>query len=207
MIKTRIGDGGGSGRSAKVLPDQELLISTSPNPPLLSQKTKIFNQFLMDDASSSDMGIDGATTPTHFYIEADMEKDIYITQASFLIGYGASGGLWEWADSGGVLANGIQLDYVDSVGDVTEIANILANSDFLRVALADGNIPTAWELRHIGALNDYGYVCTINLANMVQPYGIKLDRGTKQRLSVWIRDNVSDADTFNCRVYGFERFE
>ena len=38
-------------------------------------------------------------------------------------------------------------------------------------------------------------------------YGVKLDRGTKQKFCVTIRDDCTDADLFNCQAFGFERIE
>ncbi len=38
-------------------------------------------------------------------------------------------------------------------------------------------------------------------------YGIKLDAGTTQRLTLRIRDNASVPNVFDCIAYGFDRFE
>ena len=161
MIKTVIGDGEGSGRGAKVLPDGEILVAQSSTPPLISQKTKVIHRYLTDDGTktgSGDMGIDGSATAVNFFLEADDKNDTYITQLSMIVGYGASAPLFNWVDSGGVLTNGARLTYVDTQGDVIEIFNATRNSDFLRAALADGITPADWELRHLGALNDYGFM-------------------------------------------------
>jgi len=46
------------------------------------------------------------------------------------------------------------------------------------------------------------------LRKMGLPFGIKLDAGTTQRLSITIKDNAgTSAVSFNCIGYGFERFE
>ena len=40
------------------------------------------------------------------------------------------------------------------------------------------------------------------------PYGVKLDKGSSQKLAFTIKDNVGTAaDTFNAIAYGFDRFE
>ena len=57
------------------------------------------------------------------------------------------------------------------------------------------------------AAGNYGYFVNINIVDMMPPYGIKLDKGTKQKMSILIRDDCSDADLFNCQAFGFERVE
>ena len=66
---------------------------------------------------------------------------------------------------------------------------------------------TNWETRGFAAAGDYGYFVNINIVDMMPPYGIKLDKGTKQKMSILIRDDCSDADLFNCQAFGFERVE
>jgi hypothetical protein len=40
------------------------------------------------------------------------------------------------------------------------------------------------------------------------PYGVKLDAGTTQKLTLRVRDNAGTAaDIFTAIAYGFERFE
>ena len=53
-----------------------------------------------------------------------------------------------------------------------------------------------------------GNVFTIfNLTAILPPFGVKLDRGTTQRIVHRVRDNCTALDEFNCIVHGFERFE
>ena len=48
----------------------------------------------------------------------------------------------------------------------------------------------------------------MDLTKMGLPFGIKLDKGTKQKIIMCIKDNVATAaDSFNCIAYGFRRFE
>lgn len=192
-----------------IIQDESLTVTQFPSPPLMEQKIKIFSQFFTDDGTTSgsnDLGIDGSTTSVTFWVQADENNDRYITKLNFIMGYGASGELWEFADSNGVLTNGVKIFYENLSGEVL-IANPTRNYSFLRFALTAGIIPTAWELRHLGQTNDYGYLCSIDLTTMMPPYGVKLDRTTTQKLAITIRDNCTDADTFNCRAFGFERFE
>jgi hypothetical protein len=209
-LKILIDDGKGGGYHAQVTKDNELVVIQGTSPPLLPQKTQVFTQYLTDDGlsdGSEDLGIDGATTPTTFWIPASEDKDRYITQISFVLGYAASGGLWEFADSNSALTNGVLVNYIDSTGAETEIVTIYKNSDLARVAIKDGIVGTAWALRHLGALNDYGMLATINLGDIIKPFGIQLERGTQQKIQIEITDDCTSATTFNCRALGFERYE
>ena len=207
-VKTLITDPS-TGIQASVTQDKELLMTNTGCPPLLKQKNRIFRQYLTDDGiatGSNDMSIDGSTINQEFYLKADDDDDRYITKLNFLVGYGATGKLYDWADSGSPLTNGCQLYYQTDEKTVYIHDAIKTNSDLIRLSIFDV-FPTAWEIRNLGDINDYGYLITICFFNMMPPYGIKLDRGTNQKFVFKIRDDVTDADTFNCIAYGFDRFE
>lgn len=207
MIPIQIVDGSGTSKKVSVLPEGELLVSVHSSPPLLRQKTKIFGQFLTVDgapASSNDMGVDGSGTPVEFFIAAQENNDLYLTALSFILGYGTTAQLFEFADSGAALTNGVQIAYTTVGEDEVVITTPTTNYGFLRASLAPMS-NDAWQSRGFTVLNDYGYFCTIRLADLIMPNGVKLDRGTKQRFSVTILDDCTDADLFNCRAFGFER--
>ncbi len=53
---------------------------------------------------------------------------------------------------------------------------------------------------------------TLRLNKWMYPYGVKLDKGSNQRLVFVIQDNLSVVfgaapDIFNCIAFGFDRFE
>jgi len=190
--------------------ENKLIVAQDASPPLVLQKSRLFIQYLTDDGTSTgsnDMGIDGSTTNQTFYLSASATADRYITALNFLVGYGASAGLWKWADSAGALTNGSQLYYETLTETVYISEAIKTNSDLMRLSLNGNILPTAWELRHLGANNDYGYLFSINLKAFVPHYGVKLDIGTQEKIGFKIRDDVSDADTFNCVACGFDRLK
>jgi len=209
MLKTRIVDGNGTDKQASVLATGELLVSTYQSPPLLSQKTKIFSQDFTDDGTatgSNDLGIDGSGTAVDFYIPASETNDIYITKITFIFGYGASAEAFEFADSGAQVTNGVKISYLDTNSVETVIANPKANYGFMQLS-GQPISTTNWEARGFAATGDYGYFVNIFIKDLMPPYGVKLDRGTQQRMTITIRDDCSDADLFNCWAIGFERFE
>ena len=198
----------GGNKEVSVTPDKELLISSSLSPPLLPQKVRPFRQYLTTDGLSSgshDMGIDGSSTNVDFYVPADGTDDRYITSISIIVGYGTTGQPNEWAD-GTALTNGTRLFYESLLGAVDIHDAIKTNQDMLRLYF--GLVPTAWEIRHLVAANDFGYILSVDLKQMMPPYGVKLDAGTQQRIIMRVRDNAgTDADLFDAIAYGFDRFE
>ena len=208
MIRNQITDGSGSKKAAYVR-DDALLVSHIGYPAFLKQKTKIFSQMFTDTglaSGSNDLGIDGSVTPSIFCIPADNDNDRYISRITFILGYGTSAEMYEFADSGAALINGVKLAYSDKQGNEIPVMNPKSNLSFMRSSgLQVTN--TNWETRGFAARGDFGLFVNIDLAQMMPPYGIKLDTGTKEQFCITIRDDCSDADLFNCQAFGFDRFE
>jgi hypothetical protein len=208
MINSQIIDGKGSKNKVKVNGESALYTIQLPYPPIVEQKTKPFRQYFTDDGTttgSNDMGVDGSSANQDFYIAANTDNDIYITSMNFIVGYGASGSPFNWAD-GTALTNGTRIFYENRDGEVDIHNGIKTNQDLFRLSFS--TIQNNWEVRGVNANNDYGYFISSNLSSMGLSFGIKLDRGSKQRLTIRIRDNAgASADSFNCIAYGFERFE
>jgi len=205
MAKVEITNGD---TEANVTEDGELSIISAGYPPLTEQKVQPFRQFMTDDGLSggtNNMAVDGSSTNVDYYIPSDPSSDRYISTLNFIVGYGTTAQINEWAD-GTALVNGSKLFYENIHGEHEIHDGIKSNQNLFRLAFYP--IPTLWEQRHLGAANDYGYMVSMDLTRMVPPYGIKLDAGSKQRLTMRIRDNtLTSADTFNCIAYGFDRFE
>jgi len=208
MFNMQLWGGKGNKVAASVTDDQELKTIVAPFPPLSEQKTLPFRQYLTTDGaptSSNDMTVNGSTTNVDFYVLADQSSDRYIASLDFIIGYGTTGQPNEFCD-GTALTNGIKLFYEYSGGEIDIHDGIKSNQDFFRIGFS--SVPANWEVRHVNANNDFGYFVSMDLRKLGLPFGIKLQRGTNQRLGVRIRDNVGlDADSLNCITYGFDRFE
>lgn len=208
MFNFNLFDGTGKKKAAAVTDDHEISVINAPYPPLNPQKVQPFRQYLTTNglaAGTKGMNVNGSVTPVDYYIPAKADEDRYITILNFIVGYGSSGQPNEWAD-GTALTNGTRLFYISNRGEVDIHDGIKSNQDFFRLSFSP--IPTAWEVRHVNALNDYGYFITLDLTKLGLPFGVKLDRGTSQRLTLRVQDNAgTDADSFDCIAYGFDRFE
>ena len=142
--------------------DGGLLISVLSGPPLLPQKCRVYSRFLTSDgltAGTFHMGQDGSGTAIDYWIPADGDNDIYITKLSFMVGYGSAADLYEFADAGAPLANGILTKYQDTHGDEVTIAAFKSNGEFQRYTNAP--IPDVnWESRGFAGAGDYGSMPT-----------------------------------------------
>ena len=200
----RIRDGG---FEAKVTPEGALRVSTSPYPPFGAQQARPFRQYLTVDGTaggSNDMGVDGSVTNVDFYVPASDTADRYITNLAVLVGYGGTAQPYLFADAV-ALANGCRLHFVSLKGEVDIHDGIKTNQDMFR--LSHEAVRSDWEVRGVNANNDYGYFITIDLESVMPVFGVKLDAGTTQRLIMTIRDDCTNAESFNVIAYGFDRFE
>jgi hypothetical protein len=189
-------------------PEKEVLTSKSINPPFQQQLVEPYRRYFTDDGltdGSHDLTVDGSVTPVDFWVPADPTEDRYITAINFILGYGATGKPYQWGDNA-ALTNGVRLFYTSFRGEVDVHDGITSIQDLWR--LTDMPIATAWEIRHIGVNNDYGLFVSVNLLQMVPPYGVKLDAGTSQKLALRVRDAMptTASDTFNAIACGFDRF-
>lgn len=199
--------GARSGRSFDVSDDGEGLVSISPNPPDIAQKTIPFRQYFTSTGyagGSSDMSVDGSSINQEFSIQASSDNDIYIKWLSVIVGYGSAGSPYLWAD-GAALSNGIEFTYRSVLGETQVHDAIKSNQDFFR--LSESAIDANWEVRNVNALNDYGYFLKINMEKLSNG-PCRIEKNTSQNIKFTIKDNLTTAtDSINVIAYGFERVE
>ena len=210
MLKIVVADGDGIGRSAKVSDQCALVVSSAGCPPLMLQKNRVFRQYLTDDGTatgSEDMKVDGSATAVEFWVAAANDDDRYITTLSFVIA-DATATLNKFGNIT-ALTNGCQL-YYETLAQTVDIHDALkSNFDFVRLCMgapAFGDAAAAFRASNVVG-NSEGYIPVLDLRRLVPPYGIKLDRGTTQRLVLKVRDDCTGVDGFDCIAYGFDRFE
>ena len=209
-IKTIIGSGDGTEITAKVDNSRALCVIENPFPPFgVNSGMRIFRQYLTDDGTSTgsnDMAVDGSSTNVEFWVQADPDKDRYITSLSFVI-----------ADAGAdanqfgnitALSNGCQLEYEDTLGVVTIHEALTTNFEFVRLCQgspAFGTGASAFRVPNVAG-NSEAYIPVLDLREVFGfKWGINLQAGTDQKLVLRIRDNVSGIDQFDCIAYGFDR--
>ena len=209
-IKSHITDPS-TGQKAQVVNDGELLVSQVTSPPMLPQKCEVFRQAFTDDgksSGSSDMLVDGSATPIPFWIPADDDNDRYITSINIIVSDDAS--KLKYFGATNVLTNGCQLFYTRSDGTIVVIHDAIKTSwDLMRMGLLESPLVEIKPAKDITAKVD-AFVSVIDFTKVLPPYGIKLDKGTNQKLTFRIHDDLTAAnmpDEVDAVAYGFERFE
>ena len=207
MIKTVINDGKGSGDRA-FIEDNALLVTNYTSPPLLPQKIVLFREYFTDSSDSNDMLVDGSTINHEFEITASTTSDRYITAVNIEVS--DDGSKLKYFGATNVLTNGVQFFYErkDSVVYIHDAMK--TNWDMMRVGMLwISPLVDIKPAKDINAKVD-AFVSVINFTQMMPPHGIKLDKGTTQRLCIKVRDDLTAGnmpDTFDAIAYGFDRFE
>ena len=205
---TKIEDGTGSGNYAKVSKEGYLYTQEAPFPPVDAEsKLTIYREFftLNGDGTTIDMRVDGSVTPQRFWIQAEPDRDIYITSLSFkLADSGAS-----LNEFGGIaaLANGCRLYYEDLNGEINIGTGLITNFEIIRLCLgqpAFGEGNTAFIAGNVAG-NSEGVIPVLDFRNFGFRWGLRLAAGSLNRLIIEINDNVTAIDAFDIIAYGFRR--
>ncbi|MCP4569086.1 MAG: hypothetical protein GY841_16045 [FCB group bacterium] len=210
-IFARIIDGLGSGKQAHVNNENALLVTQFTCPPLLPQKNKIYRQYLTDDGTSDgdeDMLVDGSTTNVDFWVQADNDNDRYITAVNFEIS--DDGSKLKFFGATNILTNGCQFFYERPDDTVYLHEELKTSWHFMRMGMVMlSPLVDIKPAKDINAKVD-AFCCVMNFTQIMPPYGLKLDAGSKQKLTLRVCDDLTAAnmpDTFDAIAYGFDRFE
>ena len=161
--------------------------------------------FLKNTNGSTDMRVNASLlSPTDFSVEADPKTDIYINTLSFLIS--DQNAILSNFGNINELTNGCQLILsTQEIGESVLADELKTNFSFVRLCIdtpAVSDATSAFRCDNISG-NSEGYLCVLSINNAFgTKYGLRLRAGTKDRLLLRIRDNVSIIDAFNCLTYG-----
>lgn len=185
-------------------------------------KQIIYRRFLTlnNDGTTTEMTVDGSVTSQLFSVNAEPNKDIFITSLSIIIiGTGIALGN-DFAGSGASLTNGCRLFYKDDVNGEVNIGTQLQNNfDFIRLcqgnpAFADPSAGAfiapsiAGSSGKGGSVAD-GIIPVLDVKSVFGlAFGIRLNADTKDELVLEVNDNLSTGlganASFNIIAYGFE---
>ena len=207
-VRTTIEDGSGKGYLAKVSPQGFLYTQEAPYPPA-DEETKItvYREFLTldNDGTTTDMRVNGSTTPQEFYIQAEPDFDIYITTVSFVIA-DVNATLDKFGNIT-ALSNGCRFYYEDNNGVINIGTNLVSNFEFVR--LCQGNPPFGSAADAFKANNvvggSEGYIPVFDFRTFGFKWGLKLAAGSLNKLLLEVNDNITGIDAFNAVAYGFRR--
>lgn len=173
-----------------------------------TQKTIIFSEYLKTSADVSNMAITTGTlaNPVEYYISADPVYDILITELNFAIA-GAGSALNEFG-TGTALTNGCRMYYTDdAIGEIQINPIVRTNYDLVRFASGRPSFGTgadAFRLTNAISTDEVFWAVVSLQEKMPLGKGIRLEKGTNQRLVMQIRDNTltTKASRFDCIVSG-----
>jgi len=205
---TKIEDGTGSGNYAKVSKEGYLYTQEAPFPPADEEsKLTIYREFLTlnGDGTTIDMRVDGSVTPQRFWIQAEPDRDVYITSLSFKLA-DAGAALNEF---GGIaaLANGCRLYYEDQNGEINIGTGLITNFEIIRLCLgqpAFGDGTGAFIAGNVAGGSE-GVIPVLDFRNFGFRWGLRLSAGSLNRLIIEINDDVTAIDAFDMIAYGFRR--
>jgi hypothetical protein len=200
---------GQTGNILKVNGESQAEVVVHPHPPKGESETAFpFRDYFKNSSASNDMAVNGATTNVEFYIEAVEDFDIYLKTISVLIA-DASQTLQEFANSGSALTNGVLFEWRSSdIGTTVIHDGLKTNFDFVRLGLGNPSIgdgASAFLANNAIATNIEAYLPVIDLGQVFGlQYGVRLRKGTKDRLVWTIRDDCTAADQFDIIGYGIK---
>jgi hypothetical protein len=213
MIKVHLSDGYGKGNRAKVNGEGELGVVVHPHPPADEIVTVLpFRQYFTTDGTSSgsnDMIVNGSTTAVDFYVEAVPEYDIYINSISVEIGDSGSPNLNSFGALS-ALTNGIEWIYFNQDQAEYQLHDgIKTNKEFIRLsnlrgAFGDGS--SAFLADVSGGSSTKSYLPSIDISeNFGMPWGLRLQKGTTDKLIFRVRDALAGLDVLNAIAYGIRQ--
>lgn len=197
----------------------EIEISYPLNSPAF---TSVYREFLTlnNDGSTTDMKVDGLSSPKEFFIESENNFDIYIASLCFFIS--AENVIANLNEFGAApaLANGCELIYRTEDAESNAFgASITINNDLLRLSQyqpsfgnLSGTVDRPFLISKVYSNADNGYMPIIRFANFgYEPEyrgGIRLQASKKDRLSFVINDDlsaltISQLFKLDCIAYGF----
>ena len=189
--------------------DGSVSVIIQPHPPIEGEDAhnpRPVRQYMKNSAGASDMRVNGATTNVEFYIEADDDFDTYIKSVSVVIGDAAA--LLSKFGALAALTNGVLFTHETIDLGTTIIHDALkTNFNFIRLSLGNpsfGDGVNAFLAGKVAGTSE-AYLPVINFTDIFGlPWGLRLRKGTKDRLVFTVRDNITAIDQFDAIAYGLK---
>lgn len=205
-VKRVIEDAQGTGVGAKVSDLGALKVNNQNFPDRNDPNNAIpITGYLTDVNGSIDARVNGSVTPIDFSVKAQENSDIYLNALSFKLA-DANAQLNEWGKIG-VLAVGFDLIYsTQELGERVLATGIQTSFDLIRLCQADPAFSQGVESFRASnvVLGSEGYLPNLKFESFGLPFGIRLKRGTFDKLIFRVNDNVTGVDAFDIFYYGTE---
>lgn len=210
MIQVQIVDSQGRPNGLKVNGEGELHAVIHQHPPKDEKETALpYRTRFTDSAGSSAMNVNGSTNNVEFAVRASPDVDIYLKTITVDIGDGGAPNLNGFG-SLSALANGVLWEWdSQDIGEIELHEGIKTNKEFIRTGCgATGAIGTgadAYLADVSGGGSEKSYLPVIDLAQTFgTPWGIRLRKGTNDKMLFRVRDDLRGLTTFNAIAYGVQ---
>jgi hypothetical protein len=207
MIPFVLKDGYGSGETAKVDGEGALQAVIHPHPPFNEAETSVpYRARFTDGTTTTNMNVDGSVTNVEYFIQASTEYDIYINSLSLRIGDGGAPTLNKFGALT-ALTNGVEWKWVtNDLGTQILHEGIKTNLEFIRTGHKTHAIGTgtdAYLADVSGGASEKAYLPIIDISEQFgKPWGIRLRKGTIDKMVFVIRDDLTGLINFDCIAYG-----
>ena len=207
-IKTNII--GNSGKVLEVYGEGYTTVAVHQHPPENESTIALpFRQYFTDDgkhSGSNDMTIDGGTSYTDFYVRANDNFDVYIKYITIEIGDGGAPSLNKFG-SLSALTNGVAFLWDSQIEPDYELhEGIKTNKEFVRIGsdtAAIGSGTEAFLADVSGGGTEKSYLPSIDFKEIYGlPWGLRLKKGTLDKLVFRVQDNLTGLTTFNAIATG-----
>lgn len=206
---------GANNEKAQVI-EGGLVVSQVPAPaPSADVLTLPYVNFLTvnGDGVTESLLVDGSAIPVEAFVSAEANADVYISTISIVITDSAGGSGIYLNDFGALprLTNGI-VPFFQDKGDKLAFAErpLYTNFDFVRIGTltpALGQDQIAFRIQADKKSDEYAYVATWDMTKL-SPYGLglRMAAGTKQKVGLEIRDNITSLSGMEVLCTGYRRF-
>ena len=198
-----------NGHGLTIGPEGEAYVVVHPHPPKNEEETSLpYRARFTNDAGSDAMAVDGSANEQIFSLTAIPEMDIYVNSISVRIADGGSPNLNKFGNEA-ALANGVGWEWSTSdVGKVILHEGIKTNLEFIRTGHKTAAIGTGTEayLADVsGGGTSKAYLPIIDISEQFgKPWGMRLRKGTNDKMSFLVRDDLSGLDAFDAIAYGVQ---
>jgi len=198
------------GKQLKINGEGELSVVVHQHPPIDEDVTALpFRQYFTDTGikgGSNVMRVNGSVNYVDFYIAASPDFDIYIKYITVEIGDGGTPALNKFGALA-ELTNGVAFYWDTQTEPEYELhEGIKTNKEFIRIASDTGAIGTgidAYLADVSGGGSEKSYLPNIDMEEIYGfTWGLRLRKGTNDKLIFRIQDDLTGLSTFNAIATG-----
>jgi hypothetical protein len=204
MIKTTLVNGRGDSHEMRVNEGGEIEVIVHDHPSLNDANIGIpAVADFVDSAGASDMRVAASfAAPQFFCIDARPDFDLFVK--TIMITIADQGATLNNFGNIGELTNGVDFSWESqSIGNSVIKAAMVSNWDFVKLSRGNpsfGDGSTAFRANNVLG-NSEGYLPVIDMfAVFGQQYGIRLRKGTKDKLVFKIQDDTTGVDEFSAEA-------